>query len=94
MFEIKLGDNGEIVATGRLDASQVERATSFLDDVTASHTVDLRELDYISSAGLGALVATQQRLKQEGQKLTLVNVNERIRDVFRFSGLDTIFELE
>lgn len=94
MFEIKLGDNGEIVATGRFDASQVDQATSFLDDITASHTVDLRELDYISSAGLGVLVATQQRLNREGEKLTLVNVNERIRDVFRFSGLESIFEME
>ena len=94
MFEIRIGENGEIVATGRFDASQVDRATSFFDDVTVSHTVDMQGLDYISNAGLGILVATQQRLKQEGEKLTLINVNDRIRDVFRFSGLDTIFEME
>jgi anti-sigma B factor antagonist len=94
MFELKLEDNGEIVATGRFDASQVQRATSFFDDLTASHTIDMQGLDYISSAGLGVLVATQQRLKQEGEKLTLINVNDRIREIFRCSRLDSIFEME
>jgi anti-anti-sigma factor len=62
--------------------------------VTTSKTIDLAQLDYISSAGIGVLVAAQQRLGLAGEKLTLVNANDRIRDVFRFSGLDKIFEMD
>ena len=91
MFEIKLGDRGEIVATGRLDASRVDQAKTILDAVDSSKTVDLAGLDYISSVGIGVLVATQKRLGETGHRLELVNVKDRIKEVLRCSGLDGIF---
>jgi anti-sigma B factor antagonist len=55
--------------------------------------VDFAKLDYISSAGLGILLAAQKRLSERGESLKLINVNSHIRDVFRFSGFDTIFDI-
>ena len=94
MFEIKLGDRGEIVATGRLDASRVDQAKTILDAVDSSKTVDLTGLDYISSVGIGVLVATQKRLGEPGHRLELVNVNDRIKEILRYSGLDGIFGIK
>ncbi len=94
MFDIKLGDQGEIIMTGRFDASQAERAQAFLDDVARPRMVDLTGLDYISSAGLAVLLRVQKRLIPSGKGLKLVNVNPHIRDIFKFSGFDQIFEVE
>lgn len=94
MFEIRVGKSGEIIPSGRFDASHSERAARFLDRVTESSVVDFGELEYISSAGLGILVEVQQRLSQSGQSLRIVNANPQVRDIFRFSGLDQLFEIE
>ena len=93
MFEIRLGGQGEVVMTGRLDAAQCERALHFLDGVSAPHVVDLRGLDYVSSAGLGVLLKTQKRAMAAGKGLRLVHVNRHIRDIFKYAGFDKIFEI-
>ena len=93
MFEIRVGEDGEVVMTGRLDAAQCDRALKFLDAVAAPHVIELRELDYISSAGLGVLLKTQKRAMATGKGLRLVNVNRHIRDIFKYAGFDKIFEI-
>lgn len=94
MFEIDFGEGGEIVCAGRLDASQVGTAQSFLDGVAEPSVMDFSQLEYISSAGLGVLLRTQKRLMSSGGGLKLVNVSSHIRDIFRYSGFDKIFEIE
>lgn len=94
MFDFKIADDGQIILSGRLDASQSERAKKEFDKITTSSVVNLKDLEYISSAGLGVLFATQKRLKDGGQGLKLVNMNQHIRDVFRYARFDLIFEIE
>lgn len=93
MLEIREGNNNHLILTGRFDASQVEKARGVFLALNEGKTLDFSGLDYISSAGLGVLLAAQKRLSQRGQALRLVNVNSHIRDVFRFSGFDQIFEI-
>ena len=93
MFEISMGEQGQVVMSGRLDAAQCDRALQFFDGVARPHVVDLGGLEYISSAGLGVLLKTQKRAMAAGQGLRLVNVNRHIRDIFRFAGFDKIFEV-
>lgn len=93
MFSIEFGNDGEIVCSGRLDAAQCEKAQSFMDSVAAACVLDFASLEYISSAGLGVLLKTQKRLGT-AEKLKIVNVNNHIHDVFRYSGFHTIFEIE
>lgn len=94
MLDIRTDTSGTIVLSGRFDASQVEKAKSFFFEVTDTRTLDFADLDYISSAGLGVLLATQKKLSESGHALRLVNVNPHIRDVFHFSGFDQIFRIE
>jgi len=93
MFDIQWGKDGVVVLSGRWDASQTERAEAFFRLVSETSVVDFSKLEYISSAGLGVLVVTQKRLGDSGGGLKLVNLNNHIADVFRFSGLDQIFEI-
>jgi len=94
MFHVKIDEDGEILLSGRFDAAQVEKAKTVLTKISESSTVNFEELEYISSAGLGLLLATQKRLSESGNDLRLINMNKHIRDVFRYSGFDTIFEIE
>jgi anti-sigma B factor antagonist len=94
MLDIKVGDQGEIIMTGRFDASQAEKAGTFLATLTGSRNVDLGGLQYVSSAGLGVLLATQKRLMSAGHALRLVNVPRHVREVFYYSGCDRVFEIE
>ena len=48
----------------------------------------------ISSAGLGVLLKTQKRLVAGGSGLKIINVNNHIKDVFRYSGFNAIFDIE
>jgi anti-sigma B factor antagonist len=93
MFEIKEGPNRELILTGRFDASQAEKAKTVFLGLSEGKTVDFSRLDYISSAGLGVLLAAQKRLSESGQSLRLINVSSHIRDVFHYSGFDQIFEI-
>ena len=93
MFEIEMGSGGEVICRGRLDAAQCARAESFLDELDGASTLDFNELDYISSAGLGILLKTQKRLAGSGAGLKIINVNNHIHDVFRYSGFHAIFDI-
>ena len=94
MFDIEYGANGEVVCSGRLDAAQCEKAQLFMDGISGASILDFGNLDYISSAGLGILLKTQKRLSEGGDALKIINVNNHIYDVFRFSGFNAIFEIE
>jgi anti-anti-sigma factor len=94
MLDIDFGDGGNVVVAGRLDAANAERAQEFLDQLPGPCIVDMAELEYISSAGLGVLLKTHKRLMAVEGGLKLVNVNKNIIDVFRYSGFDRLFEIE
>jgi len=94
MFNIEFGDNGEILCSGRLDAAQCAKAEEFLGSVAGPSTLDFAQLEYISSAGLGILLKTQKRLVANSAGLKIINVNNHIHDVFRYSGFHSIFEIE
>jgi anti-sigma B factor antagonist len=93
MFEIREGENRDLLLSGRFDAVQAEKARAVFMALTESRTVDFARLDYISSAGLGVLLAAQKKLSEKGHALKLINVNSHIKDVFHFSGFDQIFEM-
>jgi anti-anti-sigma factor len=91
MFEIEAAAADRVVLRGRFDAAQEARAKEVFDRISGSCTLDLEELSYISSAGLGLLVALQLRLSRDGEGVTLTNVNPHIRELLRLSGLDQVF---
>ena len=94
MFDIEYGEGGEVVCRGRLDAAQCAKAEAFLSGIEGASTLDFMQLDYISSAGLGILLKTQKRLAGSGAGLRIINVNNHIHDVFRYSGFHAIFDIQ
>ena len=94
MFDARLSEDGEVLLSGRFDASQVDKARSVFDRVTTTSSVDFKDLEYISSAGLSVLLLTQKRLGQTGHRLKLKNMNPHIRQVFEYARFNMIFKIE
>ncbi|WP_407453712.1 STAS domain-containing protein [Methanobrevibacter sp.] len=56
--------------------------------------IDFTDLEYISSAGLRVLIATQKKLKADVIPLVIKNVNDNVSEIFRMSGFDKILKIE
>ena len=92
-FEIR-HEEGTVFLAGRLDASQSDKAREVFDTLQRATVVDFSDLDYISSAGISVILAAFKRLHDGGHDFRLVNMTQRIRNVFQYAGLDKIFVIE
>lgn len=55
--------------------------------------LNLAELTYIDSAGLGGLISARAAVAEQGGKFKLLNLTKRVHDLFKITRTDTIFEL-
>lgn len=55
-------------------------------------TVDMRNVLFIDSSGLGSIVSCH-KLLQSANGIQLVNVNKDVREIFRLTHMDKIFDL-
>ena len=94
MFDITKKDNSTVVITGRFDASQTKIAENLFSTITTSCTVDFANLEYISSAGLGVLIAAYKRLNKAGFSMKIINMSNHIKDIFHYARLDKIFDIQ
>ncbi len=53
--------------------------------------LDLREVEFLDSTGLGVLVACLKRFRTLGGDLHLVITTDRVRKVFEITGLLSVF---
>jgi anti-anti-sigma factor len=94
MFDIRIQNGKEVFLNGRFDASQKDKADNVLGSINENCIINFKDLEYISSAGLGELIKTYTRLKALGKSIELTNMNKHISEVFRYAGLDKVFTLE
>jgi anti-sigma B factor antagonist len=55
--------------------------------------LDLTDVPYIDSAGLGILTNSYVAHQRQGRKLLFVGVNERVEALFKLTSLDKVFEV-
>ncbi len=55
--------------------------------------VDCRNLNYISSAGLGVFISHLQRFEDAQIKLIFFNMQDKVRNVFEILGLDLLMTI-
>ena len=81
---------------GRLDTTsspQLETELKGSLDGVSDLTLDLEKLEYISSAGLRVLLATQKVMNRQGQ-MKLVHVNDVVMEIFEVTGFTDILTIE
>lgn len=94
MFRLDKAGHGTVRLIGRLDGAEADRALPSFAALEGSIVADCSELDYISSAGIGVILATLQRLSQKGHTLRLHPVQPRVRNVFKYAGLAQMLGIE
>ena len=81
---------------GRLDtttAPELEaELKNSLDDVKEL-VFDIKELEYISSAGLRVLLSAQKVMNKQG-KMTVTGANEAVMEIFEVTGFVDILNIE
>ena len=62
-----------------------------MEEQSADVHVDCKNLEYIDSTGLGALVAVLKNVKSQGKEMSLFEVKPNILKLFRITNLDKVF---
>ena len=98
-FQTRTENNAIVIAiTGRLDtvtAPECEKKIrELIDGRNSKFVVDFDQLDYISSAGLRALLLMAKLLKEKDGAVCFANVKGNVRSVFDMSGFIAIFKME
>ena len=86
-----------IKVEGRIDTITSQELDNEINDEFGnfdSLNMDFSDLEYISSAGLRVLIATQKKLKGEDIPFVIKNVNDSVGEIFRMSGFDKILKIE
>jgi anti-sigma B factor antagonist len=56
--------------------------------------LNLGEVQYIDSSGIGELVKTHTTIRNQGGQLRLVNLNKRVDDLLQMTKLSAVFDIE
>ncbi|MGQ9814410.1 MAG: STAS domain-containing protein [Candidatus Roseilinea sp.] len=84
-----------VKVNGRIDsatAPEFENALKgLLDRGRKKIVIDCQNLEYISSAGLRAMLAALKSAKNGGGNVVLAQPNDRVRDTLALVGFQTLF---
>ena len=89
------GDDMVIAVKGRLDtitAPELEQEINGSIEGIKSLVFDLKDLEYISSAGLRVLLASQKIMNKQGEMM-VINVNPSIMEIFEVTGFSDILTI-
>jgi anti-anti-sigma factor len=94
--EQQVGQATVISIAGSIDALTAGEVTSFLSAQVQSgkhHLVaDLSQVDFMSSAGLRAILATLKESRQEGGDLHLAAAQPGVEKILKMSGFTSILK--
>lgn len=91
-MEMKLinhGDQGELLLIGRLDSVTAPEAEEVLEQMVdrfETLTLNMEQLEYISSAGLRVLKRIHMAMSKKDGKLELTKVRPMVMEVFEMTG--------
>lgn len=80
---------------GILNASSAPKLKSYVEQSQdkRSMVIDLEQLDFLDSSGLGVLVGIARKKKADKISLKLANLNERVKKVFEITQAYTLFDI-
>jgi len=89
------GGRTVVAVAGEIDVYTAPRLRESITELVASGTydlvVDMSEVEFLDSTGLGVLVGALKRYRTLGGDLYMVVTTDRIRAVFELTGLTAAF---
>jgi anti-sigma B factor antagonist len=70
-----------------------ENLAQLLEEGATAIVVDLSEVAFLDSTGLGALIGARSATEDADGRLAVVCTNDRILKLFTITGLDSVFEI-
>ena len=93
------GTEGGVVVlrlSGALDAHNFDEVDNIFQELFAEDSykivLDMEDVSYISSAGVGTLVNSTMQCKENGGNLVLIKISDRLREVLTELGLLDILQ--
>ena len=78
---------------GWLDPNTSPELLSSIDISRVNRIVfDMKQVEYVFSAGLRAFLQFQRMMDEKGGSIILINVSDSIRSIFEYTGFESILE--
>ena len=100
MFDKKIekaDDIQTIKLIGDLDVYSEDEFKSFIEeeiDPNKDITIDLKELDYLDSTGLGMFMNIYKMVNDNDKEIKIINAKDNIVKLFRITDLADLFDME
>ena len=86
-----------VEVSGRMDALTApefeKKMQQLMDQGQERFVVDMRQVDYVSSAGLRSVLVISKALKSGQGRLLLAGLTEAVQEVFEMTGFARILEI-
>ena len=85
-----------LMISGRLDTNTAPVLEKTIrEDIRENATLvlDMKELEYISSAGLRVLLSAQKRMQRNGA-MKLIHVSQMVKEIFELTGFMDVLDIE
>jgi len=94
-----IGDVAVVDISGRITLGEGnvmlrEIVRGLIDNGTRKIVLNLGEVQYVDSSGVGELVKAHTTVRTQGGKLRLVNLNKRLHDLLQMTRLAAVFDIE
>ena len=93
-------ENGfwDVSLQGELDVSTADKLKEHLHNLADEKILDIKinleNLDYIDSTGLGVIIGILKRIKVEDKEIYIKSPKDNVKKIFSITGLDKIFKME
>ena len=85
-----------VILAGSMDIAGAAAVDLKMNVIAGAHktvVVDLRQVSFIGSMGLSALVAPARAIMRRGGKMVLFGPNQMVAQVLRTSAIDTVISV-
>ena len=91
-------DSWIVELSGELDVSCANdlknELESNIEDRFSDVKVDMSDLHYIDSTGIGVIVGAMKKLRSGKKDITILEAKENVKKIFKITGLDQIIRME
>jgi anti-sigma B factor antagonist len=92
---VKTPDETIVHCSGKITSgtsAQLQTTVRGLIPETKCVVLDLTDVSYMDSSGLGAIVGLYLSAKRQDRVLKLINLNQRLKELFRITQLASVFK--
>ena len=84
--------------TSELDHHITNEVRDEIDIILDSKSIknivfDFKNIRFMDSSGIGVIIGRYKKISSEGGKVSVVNVNDRVKKIFNLSGMNKIINI-